>query len=271
MVFSTFPSTGTARCSRAFAGSWVILLCLLMRGVAFEFRNQVDQQRWQDFWDWMVPRQLDHRPSSGVSMAKLIEGYSLNANRAPIGGFGEATPFSVLGGVATLLLFMLHGANFLLLRLHEDTELYARARTAALRWCARPRSRSSRSWSWATSWRVVRASGCCRVFPVAAAAALVSIWFALVTGRDKLAFTMSGLEIVFSTVTIFIALYTPAASSCRRRSTGVQPDARGSASQQYTTGAPDLGRCDLPAVDHRIPDLELLRLPRTHPPGRGAR
>src|SRR3954465_759563 len=76
-------------------------------------------------------------PARAVTMAKLIEGLSINGDRRVLGGIGELfTPFSVLGGLGTLLLFMLHGANFLLLRLHKDTVLYTRARRAALVWGA---------------------------------------------------------------------------------------------------------------------------------------
>ena len=147
VMFSTFPVWYGALFSGLYPVFVVILLCLLMRGVAFEFRNQVDQQRWRDFWDWLsFLGSLITAFLWGLVMAKLIEGLSLNADRAVVGGSGEAfTPFSVLGGVATLLLFMLHGANFLLLRLHKDTELYARARRQRCAGARSPRSRSSRS------------------------------------------------------------------------------------------------------------------------------
>jgi cytochrome bd ubiquinol oxidase subunit II len=238
VMFSTFPVWYGALFSGLYPVFVVILLCLLMRGVAFEFRNQVDQQRWRDFWDWMsFLGSLITAFLWGLVMAKLIEGLSLNANRAAIGGSGEAfTPFSVLGGVATLLLFMLHGANFLLLRLHKDTELYARARTAALRWGALA---TVAILAFVVMGYVVEglfeSFGVLPwVFPVAAAATLVSIWFALVTGRDKLAFTMSGLEIVFSTVTIFIALYTRGIVLPSTLDPAFSLTLEGSASQQYT-------------------------------------
>jgi cytochrome bd ubiquinol oxidase subunit II len=53
VMFSTFPVWYGALFSGMYPVFVVVLLCLLLRGVAFEFRNQVDQQRWRDFWDWM--------------------------------------------------------------------------------------------------------------------------------------------------------------------------------------------------------------------------
>jgi cytochrome d ubiquinol oxidase subunit II len=216
----------------------VVLLCLLLRGVAFEFRNQVDQQRWRDFWDWMsfggsvLPAFL-----WGVVMAKLIEGLSLDGNRAVAGGLGEVfTPFSLLGGLGTLLLFVLHGANFLLLRLHKDTVLYTRARTAALRWGALA---TVAILAFVVTGYVVQglftSFGLATwLFPVAAAATLASIWLALVKRRDGLAFTMSGLTIVFSTVTIFIALFTRGVVLPSTLDPAFSLTLAGSASQHYT-------------------------------------
>jgi cytochrome bd ubiquinol oxidase subunit II len=138
IMFSTFPMWYGAVFSGMYPLFVAILLALLLRGVSFEYRNQVDQQRWRDFWDWMsfggsvVPAFL-----WGVVMAKLIEGLSLDGEVRVVAGIGELfTPFALVGGAATLLLFMLHGANFLLLRLHVDTMLHVRARSAALRWGA---------------------------------------------------------------------------------------------------------------------------------------
>src|SRR3954447_13985509 len=125
VMFSTFPVWYGALFSGMYPIFVVILLCLLLRGVSFEYRNQVDRQRWRNFWDWMsfigslLPSFL-----WGVVMAKLIEGLAVNADARVEGGIGQLfTPFSILGGFATLLLFMLHGANFLLLRLHVDADL----------------------------------------------------------------------------------------------------------------------------------------------------
>ena len=212
MMFSTFPAWYGAVFSGMYPIFVVILLALLLRGVSFEYRNQVDQQRWRDFWDWMsfagsaLPSFL-----WGVVMAKLIEGLPLNDDARVVGGLEVLfTPFSIIGGLSTLLLFMLHGANFLLLRLHKDTELYERARRAALRWGALA---TVAILAFVVMGYVVEdlfeSFGVLPwLFPVAAFATLASIWLALSTRRDVLAFTMSGMTILFATVTVFLALFT---------------------------------------------------------------
>src|SRR3954454_17924581 len=120
VMFSTFPVWYGALFSGLYPVFVVILLALLLRGVSFEYRNSVDQQSWRNFWDWMsflgsvVPAFL-----WGFVMAKIIEGLPIGTSSKVEGGsLGEIiSPFAVAGGFATLLLFTLHGANFMLLRL----------------------------------------------------------------------------------------------------------------------------------------------------------
>ena len=238
VMFSTFPVWYGALFSGMYPVFVVILLALLLRGVSFEYRNQVDQQRWRDFWDWMsllgsvIPSFL-----WGVVMAKLIEGLSINGDRRVLGGIGELfTPFSVLGGLGTLLLFMLHGANFPLLRLHEDSTLHARARRAALVWGALA---TVAILAFVVAGYVVEGlfenfGVLPWLFPVAAGATLASIWLALVLRRHTIAFVMSGLTIVFSTVTIFIALFTRDVVLPSTLEPAFSLTLAGSASQHYT-------------------------------------
>ncbi|MDD7964307.1 cytochrome d ubiquinol oxidase subunit II [Actinomycetospora lemnae] len=211
VMFSTFPVWYGALFSGMYPLFVLVLLALLLRGVSFEYRNQVDRQRWRDVWDWLnfagslVPSFL-----WGVIMAKLIEGLALDADRRVVSGLGDLfTPFSIVGGIATLLLFVLHGANFLLLRLHPDSELHRRARKAALRWGALATIAilAFVVMGYVTEGLFADFGVLPWVFPLAAAATLASIWFALTRRLDRLAFAMSGLTIVFSTITIFLALY----------------------------------------------------------------
>lgn len=212
VMFSTFPVWYGALFSGLYPIFVVILLALLLRGVSFEYRNSVDKQRWRNFWDWMaftgsvVPAFL-----WGFVMAKLIEGLPIEADQKVHGGLlALVSPFAVAGGFATLLLFVLHGANFLLLRLHTDTALYRRARRAAFAWGALATAAILVFviMGYVTEGLFANFGVLPWVFPVAAFLTLASIWLALVLRRDVLAFVMSGLTIVFATVTVFLALYT---------------------------------------------------------------
>ncbi|GIG28360.1 hypothetical protein Cma02nite_09600 [Cellulomonas marina] len=81
LLFSTFPVWYGALFSGMYPVFVVILLALLLRGVSFEYRNQVDKQRWRDFWDLMafagsvLPAFL-----WGLVMAKIIEGLPVDGD-----------------------------------------------------------------------------------------------------------------------------------------------------------------------------------------------
>ena len=238
LMFSTFPVWYGALFSGMYPVFVVILLALLLRGVSFEYRNQVDSKRWRDVWDWMscagsvIPSFL-----WGVVMAKIIEGLPINGDQRVVGGLGELfTPFSLVGGLATLLLFMLHGANFLLLRLHTDTVLYDRARVAALRWgaLATVAILAFVTMGYVTEGLFESFGLLPYAFPVAAFATLASIWLALSRRRDVLAFTMSGLTVVFATVTVFLALFTRGEVLPSTLDPAFSLTLEGTASQPYT-------------------------------------
>jgi len=216
----------------------VILLCLLLRGVSFEYRGQVESKRWRDVWDWVaftgsvIPSFL-----WGLVMAKIIEGLAVGPDQRVQGGLEQVfTPFSVAGGFATLLLFVLHGANFLLLRLHTDTALYRRARRAALGWgaLATVAILVFVYMGYVTEGLFASFGVLPLLFPIAAFLTLATIWLALVLRRDVLAFAMSGLTILFATMTVFLALYTRGVVLPSTLDPRLSLTLRGSASQPYT-------------------------------------
>ena len=238
LMFSTFPVWYGALFSGLYPVFVVILLALLLRGVSFEYRNQVDTQRWRNFWDWMafggsvVPSFL-----WGLVMAKIIEGLAIGPDQRVRSGLEEVvTPFSVAGGFATLLLFVLHGANFLLLRLHTDTPLYARARRAALGWgaLATVAILVFVVMGYVTEGLFASFGVLPWIFPIAAFLTLATIWLALVLRRDVLAFAMSGLTILFATMTVFLALWTRQVVLPSTIDPALRLTLRGSASQPYT-------------------------------------
>jgi cytochrome d ubiquinol oxidase subunit II len=238
VMFSTFPVWYGAVFSGMYPIFVVILLALLLRGVSFEYRNQVDKERWRSFWDRMsflgsvVPAFL-----WGVVMAKIIEGLPVDGDGKVEAGLGPLfTPFALVGGLSTLLLFTLHGATFLLLRLHKDTVLYDRARTAALRWGALATVAivAFVVMGYVTEGLFEDFGVVPWLFPVAAFLTLASIGYALLRRQDTLAFAMSGLTVVFATVTVFIGLFTREVVLPSTLDPDFSLTLEGSASQPYT-------------------------------------
>ncbi|WP_082505969.1 cytochrome d ubiquinol oxidase subunit II [Deinococcus sp. Leaf326] len=210
VIFAAFPVWYGALMTSLYPLFALILLALIGRGVAFEYRAEIDHRRWRLFWD-VTSFICNALPAFlwGVIMTNMVRGLPIGA-----GARFQGTPldafdlFSLLGGLATLSLFVLHGATFLLLRLETGSELYTRARAAALSFGAAAtvlvllfvyvgfvREELFNSFGYA-EW----------IFPVAAALNLGLIWLALTLKRDALAFIATGLTIVASTATIFLSL-----------------------------------------------------------------
>ena len=236
VIFATFPLWFGAMFTALYPIFALILLALLGRGVAFEFRHQVERPAWRVFWDFtsfvgaLIPAFL-----WGVVMANLVRGLPLGAGGRYQGGlltFFDG--FALLGGLATLLLFVLHGATFLQLRLHPEDALYGRARRAAFGWgfAATVATLAFVYIGYIREGLFKNFGLADWVLPSLAGLTLISIWVALTLRREALSFVMSGLTIAFSAVTVFVGLYPRVLPS----TLGANYDLtiRNAASQPYT-------------------------------------
>ncbi len=112
----------------------LILVALIIRGVAFEFRSKRSSMTWRRRWDAaifigsFVPALL-----WGVAFANIVAGVPLaiqNGNSEFTGNlFTLLNPYALLGGLVTLSLFVTHGAVFLALK--TDGEIRVRANRVA--------------------------------------------------------------------------------------------------------------------------------------------
>jgi cytochrome d ubiquinol oxidase subunit II len=132
-TFAAFPLWYATLFSGFYLALLIILLALIVRGVAFEFRGKVADPRWRARWDVAIvvgsalPALL-----WGVAFGNIVRGVPVNAGGVFTGNLLTLlNPYALLGGLATLTLFALHGAVFLGLKTTGD--LRDRARVAGLR------------------------------------------------------------------------------------------------------------------------------------------
>jgi cytochrome d ubiquinol oxidase subunit II len=132
-MFAAFPNWYATFFSSFYLAMFLILIALILRGTAFEFRSKRTDSRWRKTWDWiMFAGSLLPGFLWGVIIANLIEGMPIDAGMNYIGnGWQLLNPYALLGGLVFSSLFALHGAVFLGLRL--SGALLERARRAALR------------------------------------------------------------------------------------------------------------------------------------------
>jgi cytochrome bd ubiquinol oxidase subunit II len=117
-MFAAFPNWYATLFSGFYVALFLILIALIVRGVAFEFRSKDENPRWRSLWDGaiffgsLIPALL-----WGVAFANIVRGVAIDASMTYVGSFFDLlNPYAVLGGVVTLMLFSLHGALFLELK-----------------------------------------------------------------------------------------------------------------------------------------------------------
>ena len=208
-TFAAFPNWYATLFSGFYLPLFLILMALIVRGVAFEFRGKDDNPAWRKLWDWcifigsLIPALL-----WGVAFTNFMRGVPIDQNMMYVGGFFNLlNPYALLGGVVSLLGFTLHGALFLGLK--TDGEVCERAQNIASR-------------VWAPSLVALVAYVIATYFftdiltqlginhgpvPVGAPLALLAAGYFINTRRMGWSFLLSTLAILFAVTTIFMILF----------------------------------------------------------------
>lgn len=127
-MFAAYPHWYATMFSGLYIPLVFMLLALILRGVAFEFRGKIDSPRWKNNWDWAIFFGSALPPLLwGVALTNLMTGLPIDENMEFVGGFLQLLhPFALLGGVMFVLLCMVHGLQFISLK--TAGELRDRAR-----------------------------------------------------------------------------------------------------------------------------------------------
>ncbi|MBR0649112.1 cytochrome d ubiquinol oxidase subunit II [Roseomonas terrae] len=125
-LLAVFPLAYSIIMSALYAPIIVMLLALVFRGVAFEFRWRT--KRGQFLWDWAFAFGSTMAGfAQGVALGALVQGIPV-ANRAYAGGWWDwLTPFSLLTGVALVIGYALLGATWLIYKAEGEVQRRAYA------------------------------------------------------------------------------------------------------------------------------------------------
>jgi len=128
-TFAAFPNWYATLFSGFYFPLFLLLLALILRGVALEFRSKDENPTWRRLWDGCIfVGSLLPPVLLGVAFANLVRGVPIDADMHYVGGFFNLlNPFALLAGVAVLALFTLHGALFLKLKTVGDLRSAAQA------------------------------------------------------------------------------------------------------------------------------------------------
>jgi cytochrome d ubiquinol oxidase subunit II len=112
VTFAAFPKVYAVMFSSLYSVLMLILFSLILRGVSFEFRGQVDSPGWKRIWDGCIfIGSLVPALFFGVTFANIFKGIPIDAKGVYHGTFYTLlNPYAICGGILFLLLFLLHGA-----------------------------------------------------------------------------------------------------------------------------------------------------------------
>lgn len=203
-TFAAFPEWYATLFSGFYLPLLLILVCLIVRGVAFEYRAKRPEEQWQRnwenaiFWTSLLPAFL-----WGVAFGNIVRGVKIDQHMEYVGSLWDLlNPHAILGGLVTLTLFTFHGAVFAALKTLGD--IRERARNLALRLGLVTAVLALVFLVWT---QADNGDGKSLVALVLAVVALVAAIGANQAGREGWAFALSGITIVAAVAMLFLTLF----------------------------------------------------------------
>jgi cytochrome d ubiquinol oxidase subunit II len=120
-LFAVFPLAYSIIIPALYAPIVAMLLALIFRGVAFEYRFKT--MRGKFLWDWAFAGGSTCAAfAQGIALGALVQGIPV-ANRAYSGGWWNwLTPFSLMTGAALVLGYALLGATWMIYKTEGDLQ-----------------------------------------------------------------------------------------------------------------------------------------------------
>ncbi|APA95459.1 cytochrome d ubiquinol oxidase subunit II [Nocardia seriolae] len=203
-MFAAFPEWYASLFSGFYLALLLILVGLIARACAIEWRGKINDPRWRNWCDigialgsWIPAL------AWGLAFANIVHGVKLNEHKQIEGNlFDLLTPYGLLGGLTTLLLFMLHGAVFIALKTGNDVRddaqriirlLFVPTAVVVAAFGIWTQLAYGQGWTW--------------IPLVLAVIGLLVAGAAATQGRDGWAFTGTAVTIAAATVLLFGSLF----------------------------------------------------------------
>jgi cytochrome d ubiquinol oxidase subunit II len=123
-LFAAFPHVYATVFSGFYSAIILLLFALIFRAIAIEFRSKRPNKTWRNAWD------ISFSVSSiliallmGVALGNIITGIPLDTEKEFAGNFWSLiNPYTVLVGITTLSLFMMHGSIYLIMKTEGELQ-----------------------------------------------------------------------------------------------------------------------------------------------------
>ena len=203
-TFAAFPLWYASLFSALYLPLVLVLLGLIFRAVAIEYRGKGKTEKWTRFWDYAIGLgSLVVAFGIGAALALTTTGLPIDANGDRVGGeFVFLNGYAILGGLAVIGFCLVQGAAFLALKTDGDI----RAKTSKITWKWSPvfllpivawvliiQFQAGELLSWA--------------LVVLAVVAVLFAWLSARAGREGRAFLGFSVFLAFGAASIFAAVY----------------------------------------------------------------
>ncbi|HEV8402301.1 MAG TPA: cytochrome d ubiquinol oxidase subunit II [Candidatus Limnocylindrales bacterium] len=128
VLFAVFPLAYASLFSGMYSAFMLVLVVMILRTVALEFRSKEEDPRWRSAWDAVFGlSSLGLAFMLGIAFGNVVAGLPVDANgNISTGLIGLLTPFALLVGATTVAMFAMHGGIYLVLKtegeLHDRIE-----------------------------------------------------------------------------------------------------------------------------------------------------
>jgi len=125
-LLAGFPDVYATIFSAFYVPCMILLAGLIFRACAIEFRSKNESPRWRSTWDiTFTVASIIVAFCVGVVLTNLVQGIAIDQEMVFVGSFLDFfNPYSILGGITVVALFMMHGTIYLLMKtegeLHES-------------------------------------------------------------------------------------------------------------------------------------------------------
>ena len=209
-TFAAFPDWYATMFSGFYVALLLVLVCLILRVLSFEWRGKGEAPGWRALWSWAnAVGSFGASFVWGVALSSLLYGVPIDSKGDFAGDLGDLfNGYTVVGGLAVVALFAFHGATYLTIRTSGD--LCRRASLAARELAPAAALLGAAFLAWTVSVAVDRNDR--SVFPpilpaVLAAAAVVLAGVFVYRHRSSLAFAATAAGVVGVVATLFTSLY----------------------------------------------------------------
>lgn len=123
-LFAAFPDVYATVFSGFYLPLMLLLAGLIFRAAAIEFRSKEPGARWRSFWDYaFCVASVVIALLLGVALGNVVLGVPVDADKEYTGGFFNLlNPYALMCGVATVALFAMHGAIYLVMKTEGELQ-----------------------------------------------------------------------------------------------------------------------------------------------------